>query len=140
MSLVESQIAEQVSVQDDDDQASPSTLSVDLDPSHGELDVQHSEESITSEQSEPADTQAEVQSESGTLSVSNSIVDENASPLEALDPEPTADKPVGKVSPTTTTKKGSMSVSTNITKANGGPPTPLVKKVRWTCPLSSINL
>ncbi|TEB39010.1 hypothetical protein FA13DRAFT_1849704 [Coprinellus micaceus] len=128
MSLVESQFAERVSVQDDDDAVSPSSLSVGLDPSHGELDVQHGEESITSEQSEPADTQAEVQSESGSLSVSNSIVDENAPPQEALDPE-LADKPVGKVSPTTTTKKGPMSVSTNTAKANGGPPTPLVKKI-----------
>lgn len=125
MSQVESQFAEPVSVQDDDRQHSPTPV----DAPGSELDALHSEEpAITSE---PADTQAEeVQSESGTLSVSNSQADENAPPQDAMDPESPAAKPVKKVPATSPSKKGPMSVNTNAAKANGGPPTPLVKKVR----------
>lgn len=121
----ESQTAELASVQDDDRQPSP----VPSDVPDGELDAQLSEQQAIS--SEPADSQAEeVQSENGTLSVSNSQDDENVPPQELMDPEAPAAKPVRKVSATSPTKKGPMSVNTNAAaKANGGPTTPLVKKV-----------
>ncbi|RXW19513.1 hypothetical protein EST38_g6336 [Candolleomyces aberdarensis] len=111
------------SVQDSDDLVSP------VESPHGELDPAASLDAITSEQSEPADQNAEeAQSESGRLSLSDLQGDENTVPQGAAEPATAEDKPVRKVS-ATPSKKGPMPVNTNTAKANGGPPTPLVKKI-----------
>jgi hypothetical protein len=125
MSVVDPQLSASESVQDSD-------LVSPIESPHGELDPAASLDAITSEQSdEPADHNAEeAQSESGRLSLSDLQVNENSVPQGAAEPATAEDKPVRKVS-STTSKKGVMSVSTNTAKASGGPPTPLVKKVRF---------
>lgn len=118
MSVVEPQVAEQVSVHEDDQEA--------------ELDNHPPRDAITSEQSEPGDSEPEAQSESGALSLPDAKLDENAVPqeLEQAQVVQAAEAiPVRKVSGTATPTKEPMSVSTNVAKANGGPTTPLVKKV-----------
>ena len=125
MSVVDPQLSASESVQDSD-------LVSRVESPLGELDAAASLDAKTSEQSEPADQNAEeAQSESGRLSLSDLQVNENADPQGAEEPAAAEDdKPVRKVS-ATPSKKGTMSVNTNAAKANGGPTTPLVKKVRF---------